>query len=104
MPSVRGPQSDFMAVSTVLVAPTSTSAGPAVCRPVVVVGGQPTRVLVEQMTAIVSQRLGPQLGRLTADKALQLDEAALLVPGPGLGQFRTGSWPIRRAVLARRAE
>ena len=74
-------QSDFMAVSTVIVAPTSTSAGPADYRPVVVVAGQPTRVLVEQMTALDLQRLGAQLGSLTVDEASQVDEAVLLVLG-----------------------
>lgn len=74
-------QSDFMAVSTVIVAPTSKSAGSADYRPVVVVDGQPTRVLVEQMTAIDLQRLGDQIGRLSADEASQVDEAVLLVLG-----------------------
>ena len=74
-------QSDFMAVSTVIVAPTSKSAGAADYRPVVVVDGQPTRVLVEQMTAIDLRRLGDQLGRLTADEAAQVDEAVFLVLG-----------------------
>jgi len=74
-------QSDFLAVSTVIVAPTSTSARPADYRPVVVVDGRPTRVLVEQMTAIDLQRLGAHLGRLTVDEASAVDEAVLLVLG-----------------------
>lgn len=74
-------QSDFLAVSTVIVAPTSTSAGPADHRPVVVVNGRQTRVLVEQMTAIDIQRLGAHLGRLTVDEVSGVDEAVLLVLG-----------------------
>ncbi len=74
-------QSDFLAISTVIVAPTSTNARPADHRPVVVVDGQPTRVMVEQMTAIDLQRLGAHLGRLTPDEASEVDEAVLLVLG-----------------------
>ena len=46
-------QSDaLLALSTVLVAPTSRAAPPRSFRPVIDVQGQTTRVLVEQVTAV----------------------------------------------------
>src|SRR5664279_5008341 len=51
-------QSDFLALSTWLVAPTSTSALAASFRPEVELPGGLTRVLVEQTTAVDSRRLG----------------------------------------------
>jgi len=57
---------ELLALSTVLVAPTSTSAPPRSFRPTVELEGTPTRVLVEQTTAISPDRLGRSAGRLTA--------------------------------------
>jgi len=77
-----------------IVAPTSKSAGSEEYRPVVVVDGQPTRVLVEQMTAIDLRRLGDQLGRLSADEASHVDEAVLLVLG--LDSLNSATTPVAR--------
>ncbi|MEU8197392.1 type II toxin-antitoxin system PemK/MazF family toxin [Microbispora amethystogenes] len=45
-------QSDGFALSTLVVAPTSTSAGRAVFRPEIEVEGKTTRVLVDQLSAV----------------------------------------------------
>src|SRR6476659_9199970 len=68
-------QSDVVALSTWLVAPTSTSALPASFRPVVEVLGRQTRVLAEQTAAVDLQRLGDSVGRLTYEEMRQVDAA-----------------------------
>jgi mRNA interferase MazF len=72
-------QSDLLPLSTLLVAPTSTSSRPASFRPEVVVAGQPTRVLDEQTAAVDLSRLGAQAGQLTLDEMRQVDAALRLV-------------------------
>ena len=68
-------QSDDLHLSTWLVAPTSTSARPAVFRPDIDLNGQPTLVLVEQTTAVDPQRLGPSVGFLSVDELARVDAA-----------------------------
>jgi mRNA interferase MazF len=46
-----------------------------------IVQGQPTRVLVEQTTAIAPERLGESVGRLTAAEQRNVDDALALVLG-----------------------
>ena len=72
---------EFLDLSTVLVAPTSTSARPATFRPTVALGGEETRVLVEQTTVVDPQRLGGSAGRLDASELRSIDEALMLVLG-----------------------
>ncbi len=67
--------------TVVLVAPTSQSARAASFRPEVVVAGEPTRVLAEQVGAVDAQRLGRRVGRLTADELWSVDEALATVLG-----------------------
>ena len=67
--------------SVVIIAPTSLSARAASFRPVVVVAGEPTRVLIEQVGAVDAQRLGRRAGRLTADEIWAVDDALLTVLG-----------------------
>jgi mRNA interferase MazF len=67
--------------SVVLVAPASTSARAASFRPELEVGGQRTRVLVEQLGAVDANRLGDQVGRVTVDQQWQIDAALLTVLG-----------------------
>jgi mRNA interferase MazF len=67
--------------SVVLVAPTSRSARPASFRPEVVVAGDSTRVLVEQLGAVDVQRLGRRVGTLAADEMWAVDEALVTVLG-----------------------
>jgi len=71
-------QSDLLALSTVLVAPTSTSAREATFRPEVEIEGQPTRVLAEQTAAVAPGRLGASAGRLTFDELRRVDAALRL--------------------------
>ena len=70
---------EFLDLSTVLVAPTSTSARPASFRPTITLEGQETRVLVEQTTVVDPQRLGRSAGRLDAGELRSVDEALMLV-------------------------
>jgi mRNA interferase MazF len=70
---------EFMALSTVLVAPTSTSARPASFRPAITLTGAQTRILVEQTTVIDPQRLGRSAGRLDPEELQDVDEALALV-------------------------
>jgi mRNA interferase MazF len=72
---------EFLGLSTVLVAPTSTSALPASFRPTIELEGQQTRVLAEQTTVVDPQRLGASAGRLGADELRAVDEALALVLG-----------------------
>lgn len=67
--------------SVVLVAPTSRSARPASFRPEVEVGGDSTRVLVEQVGAVDVQRLGRRVGVLSAEELWSVDDALLTVLG-----------------------
>jgi mRNA interferase MazF len=65
--------------SVVLVAPTSLSARPASFRPEVDLLGNTTRVLVEQVGAIDSSRLGDLVGRVSPEQQWGIDEALLTV-------------------------
>jgi len=72
---------EFLDLSTVLVAPTSTSARAASFRPTITIEGQETRVLVEQTTVVDPQRLGRSAGRLEVDELRAVDEALTLILG-----------------------
>jgi mRNA interferase MazF len=72
---------ELLALSTVLVSPTSTAAPPRSFRPSIELDGSATRVLVEQTTAISPDRLGESVGRLTAGELRDVDTALALVLG-----------------------
>ena len=72
---------DLLDLSTVLVAPTSSSALAATFRPVIELLGRETRVLVEQTTAIDPQRLGDPAGRLGAREMRAVDDALRVLLG-----------------------
>lgn len=72
---------EFLALSTVLVSPTSTSAQPASFRPTVTLDGTETRILVEQTTVVDPQRLGQPAGRLDPFELQAVDAALALVLG-----------------------
>ena len=75
-------QSDDLLLSTWLVAPTSTSARPAVFRPEIMLDGRSTRILVEQTTVVnPEQELGDFVGRLDGPEFAELDAAIALVFG-----------------------
>jgi len=72
---------ELMALSTTLVAPTSTSARPATFRPKILLDDTETKVLVEQTTVVDPERLGRSAGRLDAAELQAIDEALALVLG-----------------------
>ena len=72
-------QSDALPLSTLLIAPTSTSSAPASFRPEVMIDGARSRVLVEQTTAVDPSRLGERVCRLRSDEAAELDRALRVV-------------------------
>lgn len=72
---------ELLALSAVLVSPTSTAAPPRSFRPTIDLGGSSTRVLVEQTTAVSPDRLGKSAGRLSASELRDLDAALALVFG-----------------------
>jgi mRNA interferase MazF len=83
----RGPryavaiQSDGILLSTLIVAPTSTSAQAAIFRPEIELDGTRTRVLVDQMRAVDASRLGDFAGRLDAMETVEVDRAVRLMLG-----------------------
>jgi mRNA interferase MazF len=72
---------ELLALSTVLVSPTSASAPARSFRPTIEIDGATTRVLVEQTTAVSPARLGQSAGRLSAAELRDLDAALALVLG-----------------------
>ena len=72
-------QSDYLPLSTLLVAPTSTSARAASFRPEILLDGIATRVLVEQTAAVDPTRLGEHVGHLGFDELRQVDAALRIV-------------------------
>ncbi|ETK33920.1 type II toxin-antitoxin system PemK/MazF family toxin [Microbispora sp. ATCC PTA-5024] len=68
-------QSDGFALSTLVVAPTSTSAGRAVFRPEIELDGKSTRVLVDQISAVDTSRLGDFAGRLDPHEMHEINVA-----------------------------
>lgn len=72
-------QSDQLPLSTLLVAPTSTSAGAASFRPEIEVDGRTTRVLAEQTAAVDPGRLGDSVGYLSFDELRRVEAALRIV-------------------------
>jgi mRNA interferase MazF len=72
-------QSDSLPLSTLLVAPTSTSARAASFRPEIIFDGTTTRVLVEQTAAVDPARLGEQVGHLGFAELRQVEAALRIV-------------------------
>ena len=83
----RGPryavaiQSDAILLSTLIVAPTSTSAQPAIFRPEIEMDGSRTLVLLDQMRTVDASRLGDFAGRLDAAETGEVDRAVKLILG-----------------------
>lgn len=70
---------DLLALSTVIVCPTSTSAPPASFHPEIAVGAEPTLVLCEMAAAVDARALGEQVAHLSAGEIGAVDEALALV-------------------------
>jgi mRNA interferase MazF len=67
-------QSDVLNLSTVVVAPTSTSAHPYVFRPEIMVRGEPTRLMLDQLRAVdVEKAIGDGVGRLTVAELIEVN-------------------------------
>ncbi|MDA8356004.1 MAG: type II toxin-antitoxin system PemK/MazF family toxin [Actinomycetota bacterium] len=67
--------------SVVLIAPTSRSARPASFRPEVVIEGETTKVLVEQIGAVDVNRLGDHVGLASPEEMWGIDESLTTVLG-----------------------
>jgi len=70
---------DLLALSMVVICPTSTSTPPASFHPEVVVRDEPTRVMCEMVGAVDERSLGEQAGHLTLDELRSVDYALRLV-------------------------
>lgn len=72
-------QPDWLALSTSVVAFTSTSARPTSFRPSVVIGDRETLVLCDQLTSVDMRRLSHPVGFLTLEEMQRVDDALALV-------------------------
>ena len=72
---------DLLALPTVVVCPTSTSAPSASFHPEIELGGERTRVLCEMVGAIDARSLGDHVAHLANDELRAVDEGLLLVLG-----------------------
>lgn len=72
---------ELLALSTLVVCPTSRSAPEASFHPEVEVGAEPTRVLCEMVGAVNARRLGDQVGHLSLEEMRAVDEALVLILG-----------------------
>ncbi len=70
---------DLLALSTVVICPTSLSAFSASFHPEITIGEQPTQVLCEMVGAVDARALGEHAGHLTRDELLAVEDALLLV-------------------------
>jgi mRNA interferase MazF len=70
---------DLLALSTVVICPTSLSAFTASFHPEIVVADQPTQVLCEMVGAIDAHVLGERIGHLTHDELRTVEDALVLV-------------------------
>lgn len=70
---------ELLALSTVLICPTSQSAPPASFHPEVEIAGEPTRILCEMAGAVDARAIGEQIAHLDVDELRAVDEALELV-------------------------
>jgi mRNA interferase MazF len=72
---------DLLALSTVVICPTSRSTPTATLHPEVMIGDESTRVMCEMVGAVDFRALGRQVGHLTRSEMRDVDDALLLVLG-----------------------
>lgn len=72
---------ELLALSTVVICPTSRSTPPATFHPEIVLEGQPTRVLCEMVGAVDATRLGDRVAHLPIAELAAIDDALGLVLG-----------------------
>ena len=84
----RGPRfavvlqsNEFEWLNTIVVAPTSTAAQPAVFRPELVLKGKRTRVLLDQVVTADRSRLGAVVGRLEPSELTEIERSLRHVLG-----------------------
>ena len=70
---------DLLALSTVLVCPTSTSTPAASFHPGIALGEESTRVMCEMVSAVDVRALGEHVGHLTREEMRAVDDALELV-------------------------
>lgn len=70
---------DLLALSTVVICPTSRSAFAASFHPEIMVAHQPTQVLCEMVGAIDARALGQHIGHLTHNELRAVEDALRLV-------------------------
>jgi mRNA interferase MazF len=70
---------DLMALSTVVICPTSRSTPAATFHPEILVDGNATRVLCEMIGAVDARRLGNHVCHLSLGEVAAVDEALGLV-------------------------
>jgi mRNA interferase MazF len=70
---------DLLALSTVVICPTSRSAFSASFHPEITLDGQATQILCEMIGAVDARALGERVGHLTLDEQRSLEEALQLV-------------------------
>jgi mRNA interferase MazF len=70
---------DLLALSTVVISPTSQSTPRASFHPEITVGEETTRVMCEMVGAVDARRLGKHVGHLALDEIRAVDDALLLV-------------------------
>lgn len=74
---------DLLALSTVVICPTSGSAPAATFHPEIAIGEQSTRVLCEMVGSVDVRALGDRVAHLTLAEARAVDDALMLVLGLG---------------------
>ncbi|MHC0431683.1 type II toxin-antitoxin system PemK/MazF family toxin [Streptomyces sp. O3] len=74
-------QTEALNTSTLVVAPTSTSAAPGLLHPRLDMDGMATVVLVEQLAAVDPERLGEFAGRVDPEEWADIEHAVKLVLG-----------------------
>ncbi len=70
---------DLMALSTVVICPTSTSTPPAGFHPEIGLDGQSTQVLCEMVGAVDARNLGDHVGHLSRDELKRVEDGLSLV-------------------------
>jgi mRNA interferase MazF len=76
---------DLLALSTVVVCPTSRSAPPASFHPEVQIDGKPTQVLCELVGVVDGRAIGEQVAHLTLEELQAVEEGLQLILDLGLG-------------------
>jgi mRNA interferase MazF len=70
---------DLLALSTVVVCPTSRSAPAASFHPEITLDDEPTQILCEMTGAVDARALGAQVGHLTVEEMRAVNDALVMV-------------------------